>query len=358
MRKSVKRIYGLATALTAVLLACLITGAVMACLGYQPLSAYYQLVFGSIGGKSALCESVVKATPLVLTGLSFSIAFKAGLINLGATGQVYIGALFTTLAATCIPGLPAAAMIPLALLAGAAGGMVPGALVGFLKNRFQANELITTIMLNQIAILLVNCLVDGPMKDLEAISLYPQSRAVAASAELPRLVKGTRLHSGLLIALAALAFYGFFLWKTKWGYEIRVAGQNPDAAHTAGIPQSRTRILAMALAGGFAGLAGGIELLAIHHRLLQSFAGNIGFDGIAVALLGGNHPAGILSAALLFGMLSNGSNKMQMLSNVPNAVVYLLQGLIVLFVVGSNLYTKEFWQPYLRAWKRKRKEAE
>ena len=109
----------------------------------------------------------------------------------------------------------------------------------------------------------------------------------------------------------------------------------------------------MALAGGFAGLAGGIELLAIHRRLLQSFAGNIGFDGIAVALLGGNHPAGILSAALLFGMLSNGSNKMQMLSNVPNSVVYLLQGLIVLFVVGSKLYTKEFWRPYLRALRRK-----
>lgn len=214
MKTSVKQFRSLATALTAVLLACLVTGVVMACLGYPPLSAYYQLVFGSVGGKSALCESIVKATPLILTGLSFAVAFKVGMINLGATGQVYMGALCTTLAATGLPDLPAAVMIPLALLAGIVGGMLPGTLVGFLKNRFQANELITTIMLNQIAVLLVNCLVDGPMKDMGAISLYPQSRAVAASAELPRLVKGTRLHSGLLIALAALLFYGFFLWKT------------------------------------------------------------------------------------------------------------------------------------------------
>lgn len=213
MKTSVKQFRSLATALTAVLLACLVTGVVMACLGYPPLSAYYQLVFGSVGGKSALCESIVKATPLILTGLSFAVAFKVGMINLGATGQVYMGALCTTLAATGLPDLPAAVMIPLALLAGIVGGMLPGTLVGFLKNRFQANELITTIMLNQIAVLLVNCLVDGPMKDMGAISLYPQSRAVAASAELPRLVKGTRLHSGLLIALAALLFYGFFLWK-------------------------------------------------------------------------------------------------------------------------------------------------
>lgn len=348
MKRLRGRASGFFTALASILLAFVITGIVMRGMGYDPLDAYYQLLFGSLGGISAISESVVKTVPLILTGLSFAVAMRSGMVNLGAAGQLYIGALCTTLVGVYVSGLPAALHIPLALAAGCAGGALCGAVVGFLKNRFQANELITTIMLNEIAVEFVNCMVDGPMKDLEAVTQFPQSKAILESAVLPKFLAGTRLHVGVFAALLMLVFYAVFMQKTKWGYELRVVGLNPSAAQTAGMDVRRVQLLAMVLAGGFAGLAGGIELLAIQKRLMQSFAGNLGFDGISVALLGGNQPVGILLSAFLFGMMSNGSNKMQMLSNVPSAVIYLMQGLIVLFVVGRKLYTGDFWKKRLR----------
>ena len=334
----------LLVALAAILLAFLVTGIVMSSIGYDPIEAYKQLISGSLGGVSALSESLVKTIPLILTGLSFAMARRAGLVNLGATGQLYIGALCGTLVGVYLQGLPAFVHVPLALFAGLTGGAVCGGIVGLLKNRFSANELITTIMLNEIAIALANCLVDGPMKDLEAATLFPQSKAILDTAVLPKILPGTRLHAGLFVALLAVAFYAFFLQKTKRGYEVRITGINPSAAQCAGMNVQRTQLLAMLLAGGFAGLAGGIEILSVQKRLMQSFAGSLGFDGIAVALLGNTNPLGILLSAFLFGMMSNGSNKMQMLSNVPGAVIYLMQGLIVLFVVGRNLYAKKFWR--------------
>lgn len=344
MKEMLKKTGGLATAAVSILLACVVTGAVMYGMGHDPLDAYYQLLFGSVGSVSAFSESVVKTIPLIFTGLSFAVAKRSGLVNLGATGQLYIGALCATTVGVYVQGLPAVCHVLLALAAGWLGGTLCGAVVALLKSRFQANELITTIMLNEIATEIVNCLVDGPMKDLEAVTQFPQSRVVAESAMLPKLLTGTRLHAGVFAALLALAFYAFFMKRTRWGYELRVAGMNPTAARTAGMNVQRIQLLAMVLAGGFAGLAGGVEMLAIQKRLMQSFAGNLGFDGIAVALLGGGQPVGILLSALLFGMMSNGSNKMQMLSNVPSAVIYLMQGLIVLFVVGKNLYTRGFWK--------------
>ena len=212
-------------------------------------------------------------------------------------------------------------------------------------------------MLNEIATELVNCLVDGPMKDLDALTKFPQSKAILDSAVLPKILTGTRLHAGFLLALLAVALYGVFMKRTKWGYELRVVGMNPSAARTAGMSVQRTQLLAMLLAGGFAGLAGSIEMLAIQKRLMQSFAGNLGFDGIAVALLGGNQPLGILLSAFLFGMMSNGSNKMQMLSNVPSAVIYLMQGLIILFVVGRYLYSKKLWEGLIPQRKSRREEV-
>ena len=357
MKRICAKASGFFTAAVSILLACVITGILMYGMGYNPLDAYYQLFFGAVVGLSALSESVVKMVPLVFTGLSFAIAKRSGLVNLGATGQLYIGALCTTVVGVYVTGLPAALHIPLALAAGCAGGAAYGAVVGFLKNRFQANELITTIMLNEIPTELVNSLVDGPMKDLDALTKFPQSKAILDSAVLPKILTGTRLHAGFLLALLAVALYGVFMKRTKWGYELRVVGMNPSAARTAGMSVQRTQLLAMLLAGGFAGLAGSIEMLAIQKRLMQSFAGNLGFDGIAVALLGGNQPLGILLSAFLFGMMSNGSNKMQMLSNVPSAVIYLMQGLIILFVVGRYLYSKKLWEGLIPQRKSRREEV-
>ena len=357
MKGILKKTGGLMTAAVSIALACVITGAVMYAMGYDPLDAYYQLLFGSVGSASAFSESVVKMIPLVFTGLSFAVAKRSGLVNLGATGQLYMGALCATVVGVYVPGLPGTCHVLLALAAGWAGGALYGAVVAVLKSRFQANELITTIMLNEIAVELVNCLVDGPMKDLDAVTQFLQSRAVLESAVLPKLLAGTRLHAGVFAALLALVFYAAFMKRTRWGYELRVVGMNPTAARTAGMSVRRAQLLAMLLAGGFAGLAGGVEMLAIQKRLMQSFAGNLGFDGIAVALLGGGRSVGILLSALLFGMMSNGSNKMQMLSNVPSAVIYLMQGLIILFVVGRDLYTKHFWKERVLSGGRGGKEA-
>jgi len=342
MKVNYKWIRSLLNGVLAVILAFVISGIVIFLVGYNPVQAFVELFAGSVGGTAAFGESLVKTVPLIFTGLSFAVAIRAGLVNLGASGQLYAGALMGTVVGVYLQGIPSFLHIFLALAAGAVSGALYGGLVSLLKSRFHANEIITTIMLNEIAVQFVNCMVDGPLKDMDAISKYPQSRTVAASAVLPRLSATGRLHIGFIIALLAIVFYAFFMNKTKAGYEIKVTGASRSVAECVGIQVKKVQLTAMLLAGAFAGLAGSIEILAIQKRLLQSFAGNIGFDGIAVALLGENNPVGILISSVLFGVMSNGSNKMQMLSQVPSAVIYLMQGFIILFVVGRRMYEKLF----------------
>ena len=324
----------------AVVVAILLSGLMMQALGFDPINAYMYLFQGAFGSVASFSENFVKGIPLVFMGLSFAMAMRSGIINLGATGQLYIGALFGTFVGTHFAGLPIFIHLPLTLIAGFLGGGLMGWIVSFLKSRFGASELITTIMLNNIAIQLISYMVTGPMKD-NASSSFPQSARILESAELPILLDGTRLHAGLIIAILAIVFYYVFLWWTRRGYEVRVVGANKYAGVYAGMNVRKNQMIAMVIAGGMAGLGGCIEILSVQTRLMQAFAGNTGFDGVAVALLGNNSPIGIGISAFLFGMLNNGSSTMEMLARVPNAMIYMIQGLIILLVVGRNMFRFE-----------------
>lgn len=309
----------------------------IAALGFDWLAAYQSLARGSLGSVNAVAESLLKATPLIFTGLSFAVGIRCGLINLGAEGQVYMGGLCAAFAGIGLSGLPPLIHLPLTLLAGVMGGGMLGLLTGWLKNRFGASELITGIMFNYMATWLTSYFVTGPLKEVGGND-FPQTAMVAEAARLPGILPGTRLHAGFLVALLCIGFYYIFLWKTARGYELRMVGLNPTAAEYAGIKTGRCALLAMFLAGGFAGLAGCSELLGVQLRLFQGFSPNFGFDGISVALLGNNSPVGIFFSAFLFGVLKSGSNKMKIVAQVPSSVVDVIQSLVLFFVVGRGLF--------------------
>ena len=278
------------------------------------------------------------------------IAQRCGVVNLSAEGQVYIGALCAVLAGTELD-LPMALHIPVTLLAAFLGGALFGTLPAIMKNRFGASELITTIMFNYVALYFVHYMIAGPIKDLNSGSNFAQSKQMLESAQLPRLLAGTRLHAGLIVAVAALVFYQFFLFHTTRGYEMRVIGLNRTAGECAGMNTKTNTLLSMFLAGGFAGLGGACELMGVQLRIMENAFNGFGFDGVAVALLGGNAAGGIALSSLLFGALKSGATKMQMKSGVPTATIYMLQGLIILFVVGKRLFD------YHRLHKKSRKHA-
>ncbi len=320
----------------AVVLALVLGAIVISLAGLDPIVSCHYLLKGSLGSNKAIGETLIKAVPLIFTGLSYALANRCGLINIGAEGQLYMGGFLATAVGIYFKGLPVFIHLPLAIISGFIGGGLWGFLAGWLKVKFGASEIITTIMLNYVAIHWVTYLVTGPMK--EPPGTFPQTPVVELSAQLPRIVPGTRLHLGLLVAILAVLFYYYFLWRTTIGYETRVVGLNSEAARYAGINLGRNSVLAMFIAGGFAGLAGMSEILGIQQRMFQMFSPGYGFDGIAVALLGQNTPIGIILSGLLFGILRSGANKMQMAAEVPNAIIYIIQSLVIIFVVGSNMF--------------------
>jgi len=324
--------------IVSIVIALIVTGFIIFFMGFNPLEAYAMMVSGAMKNLNAIGETVVSAVPLIFSALSFALAYKSGVFNIGVEGQIYIGALFTILVGT-LKGIPPVIHMPLTIAAGFAGGALWGLLIGWLKVRFGANEMITTIMLNYVATIFISYCVAGPMKEKSGSGMS-QTEAVVDGVRLPRFVPGTRLHAGIFLALAALLFFWIFIWKTRKGYELRVTGLNPTAAQYAGMNINANTLLVMVLSGGIAGLAGCVEILALQGRLMAGFAGNIGFNGITVALLGDCTPIGVLLAALLFGALNAGSNKMEMLVGVPSATVSIMQGIIILAVVARVAFER------------------
>lgn len=337
--------------LVSILASFVVAGAAFALMGFDPFTAFGGLLSGSLGNLNAWGETLNKATPVILTGLSYAIAQRCGVVNLGAEGQVYIGALCAVIVGTEV-SLPAPIHIPLTLLSAFVGGALFGTLPAIMKNRFGASELITTIMFNYVALYFTHYMIAGPIKDMDSGSNFAQSKQMLETAQLPRLLSGTRLHAGILVAILALLFYQFFLFHTTRGYEMRVIGLNSSAGRCAGMNVRSNTLLSMFLAGGFAGLGGACELMGVQLRIMENAFNGFGFDGVAVALLGGNTSGGIVLSGLLFGALKSGANKMQMKSGVPTATIYMLQGLIILFVVGKKLFD------YHRLGKKSRRHAE
>lgn len=334
--------------------AALAVGAVMLILlGANPLEAYGALIEGAFGSSNALADTLVKATPLLLVALGICIAFRGGVLNIGGEGQLVVGALASTLLGLSFPEAPGWLIITLALLLGFLAGAIWGAIPGFLKAYFNVNEILSTIMMNAIAVQGMNYLLREPMIDpvqLQAASRIPQTARLMQTFDLPRLVP-TRLHLGTLLAVVAAVAVYIFLWRTVIGYRIRAVGLNPQASRYAGINVKRNIVLALLLSGAFAGLAGAIQVYGLHHRMFTDgsatgFTGSAGFNGIVVALFGHLHPLGAIPASFLFGALIVGANKLQRVMQVPSAFITALNGLVVVFVVSS-----EYWR---RRWAHRR----
>lgn len=304
--------------------------------GYDPLYAYRVLVEGAFGSVNSLVEVLLQATPLILIGAGLAIAFRCSIWNIGAEGQFYVGAVVCTWVGLTFTQLPAILLMPLALVGGTAGGAAWGFLAGYLKTRFGANEVVTTIMLNYVAIFATSYLVTGPW--IEPPGNFPQTPQIAQAARLLRILPGTRLHIGFLIALVVAAALYILIFKTSIGYSIRAAGMNPTAARYAGINVDSRIWLAMAISGGAAGLAGAIEIAGLTFRLFQSISPGYGFTGIAVALLVDNNPLGTILSGILFGALQSGSEVMQIGAGVPSVLIRILQGLVLLASVGLGVY--------------------
>lgn len=336
-------VFGLFAPLVAVLLALLVGALVIAMAGANPLYAYHWLIYGAFGSMNSLAETLIKTTPLLIAGLGLAISFRSNMISIGAEGQISMGGLFATLAGLHMSGIPAFIALPSVLVAGFLGGAIWGAIPGILKAKLGVSEIINTIMLNYIALYLVNYLLDIPLR--EPPGYFPQSAQIAREAWLPAIIPGTRLHAGILLGLLLVIAYYFLMFRLPLGYKIRAVGLNPHAARYGGINVERNMVIAMALSGGLAGIAGMSEIAGLQHRLLGAFSSGYGFDAIAVALLGKLHPLGVLASALFFGALRVGANSMQRAAQVPASVVYVIQGLVVIFVL-----TDTFLQKYLISW--------
>jgi general nucleoside transport system permease protein len=331
-------------ALPGSLLAALLLGALMiAVLGANPLTGYHALFDGAFVGSYALGASAVRAAPLLLVGVGICISFRANMFNIGGEGQLAMGGLACAATALALPNLPSAVLIPLVLLAGAAGGAIWGAIPGAFKAYFNVNEILSTIMLNLVAVQVMNYLLSGPMVDTSQNSTYgliPETKLLSSHSWLPILIKGTQLHLGVVIAVVVAGGAYILLWHTGLGFRLRAVGMSRDAANYAGIKVKRTMVLAMTLSGAMCGLGGAMLVIgSISHRMvtdgsLTGFTGSDGFNGIVVALFGALSPLWSIISAFLFGGLLTGGDALQVATGVPADMVTALEGLVVVFVVS------------------------
>lgn len=327
----------------AVLLAALIGAILLAASGASPVAAYAALIRGSFGSAAAVGRTLEKATPLLFSGLAVAFAFKAGLFNIGAQGQLLFGAIVAAAIGFGVSGLPAIIHAPLALLGGALAGALYGAIPGTLKTYTGAHEVITTIMLNFIAINITDFLANGPWKDRSPGNIVARTPRILDSAEIPTL---GAIPVGFLIGVLVAAITWWLLWRTTLGYEIRTVGLNPNAASYAGIHVARTVILTMMLSGLLAGIGGAIETLGVVGRYQPGFNTGLGFDGITIALLGKTSPFGVIPAALLVGAMNAGASQMQFSAGVAQEITDVIQALILFFVAADMIVR---WMLRMRA---------
>jgi ABC-type uncharacterized transport system permease subunit len=322
----------LAGALLPLLIALLAAALVLALAGHNPFDVYRLLAIESFGGTRRVAATLAAATPLILTGLATAVAFRAGAFNVGVEGCVFVGGLAAAYVGFTFVGLPAAVLIPFALAASVVIGALWMLLPGVLKARLSVDEVVTTLMLNFIAISLTAYLVNGPL--LAPGSANSATPMVDAAARLPKLMPPSTLNAGFLIALALLVLYWLWDRNTASGFETRIAGLNSRFAVASGIDVPMLIIKMMVLSGAIGGIAGGIHALGSVGRFVSGFSPGYGFTGIAVALLGRGSAVGIFLAAILFGALATSGATIQLFSDVPIEIVNVLQGMVMIFAVA------------------------
>ena len=316
-------------------------GGIIALSGGDPIAGFAGLWQGAFGKEQSIIETIVKTTPFIFAGLAVAIGFRGGLFNIGVEGQLFVGSICAVVTGYAIK-LPPLLHVTLALLMGALGGALWAAIPGYLKAHTGAHEVITTIMTNYIALRVINWTIsrNGPLRAPR--NPLPETRHVLESARLPLLIPDTRLHAGVLLAVGAAILAYWVLWRTPLGFEIRTVGLNASAARYAGIRVKRTIVLTMCLSGALAGLGGAVQVLGLKGYFTPGFNVGLGFDSIAVAMLGGNHPVGVILGALLFGAMDAGAATMQLRTQVPLDIVVIIQGLILMFVAAPLLTRQLF----------------
>jgi len=363
------RVLDLLTPLFAMLLALLIGAVFIVLMGADPIVAYRDGLWeGAFGTKNAMADTLIKATPLLLVGLGTCIAFRGGVVNIGGEGQMIVGGLASVAVALEYKNSDPNVIIPLCLVASFLAGAIWGGIAGVLKAFFYVNEILSTIMLNQIAELWMMYLVRSTFidpKQKQSAAPIPETERLSRNFDLPRMgdwldkvykwlgLAGdgsqtwstTLIHIGIIISVVLAILVYILLWRTTIGYRIRAVGKNPRASRYAGINVKWYMVLSLMLSGGFAGLAGGIQVLGVRHRMSAegggiAFTGNAGFNGIVAALFGGLHPLGTIPASILFGALLVGGNKLQRTIQVPTSLITALIGLVIIFVVGSDIFVR------------------
>jgi simple sugar transport system permease protein len=315
-------------------LAFVVFAIVLLLFGKNPIRAYADIFSSTLGSAYGLSEVLVKMIPLVLTAVAVAVPARIWLINVGGEGQLYIGALFATWGALNFSSLPAWILLPLISLLGFLGGGLWAAISGVLRAKGWVSETISTLLLNYVAILLVNFFVFGPWKDPESAN-YPQTAPFPDAATLPAF-GSTRVHLGSVFALAALMLFYFVLSRTRWGLEMRAIGGNPEAARRNGIPIARYIVSLMLIGGGIAGLAGMSEVSAIQGQLRPSLSPGYGFAGFLISWMAGGDPLGIVAAAFLLAIITAGGDILQMTQGIPGAVVNILMALILFVVLARR----------------------
>ncbi len=347
MTKRFKTGYKIGVIILAIITAMALGALILLAIGADVFKTYLVILTEPLKNKIGVTEVLLRMVPLSIVALGITVAYRSGIINIGAEGQMAIGILATTAMALLFPDLPSFILIPLALLAGAVGGGAWGFIPGFLKAKLQVSELLSTVMLNYIAAQLYTFFLRGPMLDPAEMTMgsgTPQSMRLSRNLDLTRFIKGTRIHSGLFIALFLALLIFLLLWKTSFGYKMRAAGASARAARYGGINVPKYLIISMVISGAFAGIAGGIEIAGVHRRAIEGVTSGYGFSGIVVALFGGLHPAGIIPAAFFFGLLIYGADMTQRLVGVPANMVQVLQGVIILVIVSTKMILSN---PYL-----------
>lgn len=327
-----KKIFNFMLPVIGIIVGVLIGSIIIIIRGVNPIDAYKALINGAFGSLDNFTGSLVKAIPLGLTGLAVILSNTAGVFNIGAEGQLQLGAVVATFVGVNFIGHGPILTVSLCILSAALVGGLLGMIPGYLKAYKGYNEIIITMLLNYIAVLFVSYLVRGPLK--EPNQTFPQSAVLGSSARLPIIVPNTQLHAGIIILLVACIIIFFVKYKTSLGFKMRAVGLNKNAADYAGTNSKKIMLLAMLLSGAIAGIAGGVEIMGVQGRLMDNFSPGYGYDAIAVALIANLNPIGMLFSAFFFGALSNGAISMQIVTGVPVYFVSIIQAFAVLFVVA------------------------
>ncbi len=310
-------------------------GAILILINKQnPLLAYRALLQGAFGKPYRIANTIQRAVPLTLTGLSVAVAFKAGVWNIGSEGQLYLGAFAAAWAGFTFEGLPWMIFIPLLILIGMLGGGLAGFIPGLCKAKYGMNEVITTIMLNSVFMLFTSYLVNYPFKTAQG--QMGATEKIALAARLSRMVRLSKLNTGMFFTIAFVFLMYYFMQKSSVGYEWKMLGENPLFARYAGISPTRHILLVMVISGALAGIAGALEVLGVHYRFIEAISPGYGYDGILIAMIAMHHPLGVVLVALMFGALKVGSLPMEQFSNVLAELIDVLQSIIILFVAAET----------------------